>query len=141
MIVAITVSIGNAAAGYPIMVIIIISEIVPPPIGTAVTNNVATRETSKICITPPNVATFVPNKHTRNITLNTEPIMLPSLCKFVPNGIDVSAISFETPIFSVASILTGIEAPLEHVARAVTVGGITCFQKALTPFFFPAINA
>ena len=123
------------------MLIIIISEIVPPPIGTAVTNNVATNDTNKICITPPNVATFVPNKHTRNIILNTEPIMLPSLCKFVHNGIDDSAMSLDIPIFSAASIFTGIEAPLEHVASDVTVGGTMCFQKAFTPFFLPAINA
>ena len=71
IIVAIIVSIGNAATGYPIMLNIIISDIVPPPIGTAVTNNVATNETNNICIAPPNVAIFVPNKQTKNITLNT----------------------------------------------------------------------
>ena len=71
------------------MLNIIISDIVPPPIGTAVTNNVATNETNNICIAPPNVAIFVPNKQTKNITLNTDPIILPSLCKFVPSGIDV----------------------------------------------------
>ena len=45
MIVAIIVNIGKTPALYPIIVIIIISEIVPPPIGTAVINNVATKDT------------------------------------------------------------------------------------------------
>lgn len=136
IIVAIIVSIGNAATGYPIMLNIIISDIVPPPIGTAVTNNVATNETNNICIVPPNVAIFVPNKQTKNITLNTDPIILPSLCKFVPSGIDVSAISLDIPMLLVASIFTGIEAALEHVASAVTVGGIAFFQNILTPFSY-----
>ena len=67
--------------------------------------------------------------------------MLPSLCKFVPSGIDVSAISLDIPILLAAFIFTGIEAALEHVASAVTVGGTAFFQNILIPFFLPAINA
>ena len=40
---AIIVKIGNADTGKPNIVIINISDIVPPPIGTAVTSNVARR--------------------------------------------------------------------------------------------------
>ena len=78
---------------------------------------------------------------TKNIILNTEPIIDPSLWKLVPKGMVVSAISSETPIFFVDSIFIGIHAALEHVPIAVTVAGITCFQNALNPFFPPAIKA
>ena len=133
--------IGSAAIGYPIIVIISISDIVPPPIGTALTNNVATNATPNICKTLPILEIFVPNKHTKNIILNTEPIIEPSLWKLVPIGIVVSAISSGTPIFFAHSTFIGIEAALEHVAKDVTVGGIIFFQKALTPFFPADINA
>lgn len=43
IIVAITVNIGRVASGKPSEVIINVSDIVPPPIGTAVTNIVAIR--------------------------------------------------------------------------------------------------
>ena len=79
MIVAIIVYIGKTPALYPIIVIIIISEIVPPPIGTAVINNVATKDTNSILDMPANPEILVPNRHTKNITLNTLPIIEPSL--------------------------------------------------------------
>ena len=119
------------------MVKIIISEIVPPPIGTAVTNKFAINATIIICPIP----AFVPNKHTKNIILNTEPIIEPSLWKLVPSGIIVSAISGETPIFLAAVTFAGIDAAEEHVASDVIVAGIIFFQKTIIPFFPPAINA
>ena len=121
--------------------IIIVSDIVPPPIGTAVTRSVAIREIPNIWSTPPAVYTFVPNKHTKNIALNTEPIIEPSLWKLVPRGIKVSAISSETPIFLEVCRFTGIDAALEHVASAVNVAGKTNFQNLLTPSLPPAMNA
>ena len=60
IIVAIIVNIGNAATGYPIIVIISISEIVPPPIGTAVIRRFASNATPNINKTFPGVAKFVP---------------------------------------------------------------------------------
>ena len=65
--------------GHPSIVIINISEIVPPPIGTAVTNNVDTNAIANIPNMPVPVDTFIPNKHTKNIILKTEPIIDPSL--------------------------------------------------------------
>ena len=141
MTVAIIVKIGNAATGYPIMVIISISEIVPPPIGTAVIRRFANSATPSTPITSPVVARLVPNRHTRNIILNTDPIIDPSLWKLVPSGIVVSAMSSGTPIFLAHSIFTGIEAALEHVANAVSVDGNTFFQNLFIPFVPPAIHA
>ncbi len=141
IIVAIIVSIGRAATGYPIIVIISISDIVPPPIGTAVTNKVASNAIPITPNTSPAVAKLVPNKHTKNIILNTEPIIDPSLWKLVPNGIVVSAMSSGTPIFLAPSIFTGIHAALEHVANDVSVAGIIFLQYAFTPFFPPATKA
>ncbi len=46
MIVAIIVRIGKAVNGKPIIVRIRVSDIVPPPTGTAVISNVARRETA-----------------------------------------------------------------------------------------------
>ena len=83
----------------------------------------------------------VPNKQTKNIILNTDPIIEPSLWKLVPIGIVVSAISSGTPIFFAHSTLTGIHAALEHVASDVKVDGTAFFQNTLTPFFPPAIKA
>ena len=119
IIVAIIVKIGSAATGYPIIVIISISEIVPPPIGTAVTSKFASSATPNIESTLPTVPTSVPNKHTKNIILNTDPMIEPSLWKLVPSGIVVSAISSGTPIFLADLTFTGIDAALEHVAKAV----------------------
>lgn len=130
IIVAIIVNIGNAATGNPIIVNIIISEIVPPPIGTAVTSKFAINATIITCPIPG----FVPNKQTKNIILNTEPIIDPSLWKLVPSGIIVSAISSETPIFLDACVFTGIEAADEQVASDVIVAGIIFFQNALLLF-------
>ena len=141
IIVAIIVNIGNAAAGYPIIVIINISEIVPPPIGTAVINKLASKSTPNTPTTSPPVASDVPNKHTKNIIFNTEPIIEPSLWKLVPNGIVVSAISAGTPIFLLHCIFIGIDAALEHVASDVYVDGSTFFQNTVTPFIPPAIKA
>ena len=50
----------------------------------------------------------------------------------------VSTISSETPIFLEHSILTGIDAADEHVAKDVKVDGIILLQKALTPLL-PAL--
>lgn len=72
---AIIVSIGSADTGKPREVIINISDIVPPPIGTAVTSRVANKEISNILV----FDIFALNKHTRNIILNTLPIIEPSL--------------------------------------------------------------
>ena len=141
IIVAMIVSIGNAATGYPIIVIISISEIVPPPIGTAVTNKLASKATPNTIKISPVVAKLVPNRHTKNIILKTEPIIEPSLWKLVPNGIVVSAISSGTPIFLLHSIFTGIDAALEHVANAVKVDGNAFFQNTFIPVFSPAIHA
>ena len=137
MIVAIIVKIGKAVSGNPNIVIINVSLIVPPPTGTAVTSNVASNDTPRIAHT----LGLVPNKYTKNIALNTEPITDPSLWKLVPNGIIVSAISFETPIFLAQSVLTGIDAADEHVLIAVAVAGKILAQKALNPFVPPAMNA
>ncbi len=78
---------------------------------------------------------------TKNIILNTEPIIEPSLWKLVPKGIKVSHISSETPIFLAAFKFVGIDAALEHVANEVTVAGMIFAQKCLSPFLPPAINA
>ncbi len=121
IIVAIIVKIGRAATGNPRSVNIIISEIVPPPTGIAVTRNVANRETNTIF--PILISEL--NKYTKNIILKALPMIEPSLWKFVPIGIIDSAISSDTPIFFVASILTGMDAADEQVARAVMVGGKT----------------
>ena len=118
------------------MEIIKVSDIVPPPIGTAVINKLAINATINTLPIPPNPLTSVPNKHTKNIILNTLPIIEPSLWKLVPNGIIVSAISSDTPIFFDVSTLTGIHAAEEQVAKDVTVEGIAFFQKAFTPSFF-----
>ena len=75
IIVAIIVNIGNAETGNPSIVNINISDIVPPPIGTAVTRSVATRATPKTL----RVLTSALNKYTKNIILNTLPIIEPSL--------------------------------------------------------------
>ena len=137
IIVAIIVKIGNAFTGKPINVNIIISEIVPPPIGTAVTNKVTSNHTTNTLKNP----TLLPNRDTRNIILNAEPIIEPSLWKLVPRGIMVSAISAETPNFFAVSIFTGIDAALEHVASAVTVDGIIFFQNTFTPLIPAAMYA
>ena len=110
---------------------------VPPPIGTAVTSKLAIRATIIICP----IEAVVPNRHTKNIILNTDPIIEPSLWKLVPNGTVVSAISAGTPIYSDAFVFSGIAAADEHVARATTVGDIIFFQSAITPFLPPAIKA
>ena len=149
IIVAIIVNIGSAATGYPIIVMISISDIVmisisdivPPPIGTPVINKLASRATPKTCNIAPGVFIVVPNKHTRNIILNIDPIIDPSLWKLDPIGIVVSAISSGTPIFLADSIFTGIDAALEHVASAVNVGASAFFQNVFTPYFPPAKNA
>ena len=73
------------------------------------------------------------NKYTKNIILKTLPITDPSLWKLVPNDTVVSAISEDTPIFLVHSILTGIEAADEQVASEVSVDGIIFFQNFFTP--------
>ena len=49
--------------------------------------------------------------------------------------------SLGTPIFSAACKFTGIDAALEHVPNAVTVGGIIAPQNAFNPFLPPAISA
>ena len=137
MIVAIIVSIPKDEIGNPNIVIINVSDIVPPPIGTAVTSNVASNAMPIIL----SIDTSLPNKYTKNIILNTLPIIEPSLWKLVPSGIVVSAISFGTPIFLAQSVLTGIEAAEEHVAIDVTVAGKIFFQYAITPSLPAAINA
>lgn len=53
IIVAMIVKIGRALALYPIIVNIIISEMVPPPIGTAVINKLAIKATANILPIPP----------------------------------------------------------------------------------------
>ena len=90
---------------------------------------------------PVPVDTFIPNKHTKNIILKTEPIIDPSLWKLVPNGIAVSATSSGTPIFLIHYIFTGIVGALEQVPSAVAVAGNTFFQYNLIPFLPPATNA
>ena len=50
--VAIMVRSGSDATGKPNIVIISISDIVPPPIGTAVTSNVASNATPNIFVVP-----------------------------------------------------------------------------------------
>ena len=60
IIVAIIVKIGKAEVEYPIIEMINISDIVPPPIGTAVTNNVASRATPSTSNTLPTVFKLVP---------------------------------------------------------------------------------
>ena len=112
-----------------------ISEIVPPPIGTPVINKFASRATPKTCNIAPGVFIVVPNKHTRNIILNIEPMIDPSLWKLDPIGIVVSAISSGTPIFFADSIFTGIDAALEHVASDVNVGASAFFQKCFYTIF------
>ena len=104
-----------------------ISDIVPPPIGTPVISNVASNAIPIIFIANPPL-NGVPNKHTKNIILNIDPIIEPSLWKLVPSGIVVSAISSETPIFLAHSIFTGIDAALEQVASDVNVAGNTFFH-------------
>ena len=111
-------------AGKPNIEIINASDIVPPPIGTAVTRSVAKRAIPNTF----NVLTSALNKLTRNIILNTLPIIEPSLWKLVPNGIVVSAISSGTPIFLAQSVFTVIDAAEEHVAIDVRVAGKILLQ-------------
>ena len=111
IIVAIIVNIGSAATGNPIIVRIIISDIVPPPTGTAAINKLAINAT---IITFPTLGVD-PNKYTKNIILNTPPMIEPSLWKLVPNGIVVSAISSDTPMSLAALMLAGILAADEQV--------------------------
>ena len=120
IIVAIIVSIGNAATGYPIILIISISDIVPPPIGTAVINKFASRATPSTPKISPAVDMLVPNSPIRNIILNTEPIIDPSLWKLDPNGIVVSAISSGTPIFLLHYIQAPLTAALQAMEQAKT---------------------
>ena len=94
-----------------------------------------------VIITEIRVKCVIPNKHTKNIILNIEPITVPSLWKDVPNGMVVSAISSGTPIAFADFIFVGIVAALEHVASAVNIAGIIFFQKETIPLFHPAINA
>ena len=119
IIVAIIVNIPSVAIGKPSIVMIKVSEIVPPPIGKAVISSVASNAIPNIL----GVDTLLPNKYTKNIILNTLPIIEPSLWKLVPRGIVVSAISSGTPIFLAQLVFTGIEAADEHVAKAVSVAG------------------
>ena len=121
------------------MVMISISEIVPPPIGTAVTRRVAIRAIPIIWATSPNVTMLVPNKHSRNIILKALPIDEPSLWKLVPRETVVSAMSSGTPIFLVHSIFTGTLAADEQVPNDVKADGIIFFQNALIPFLPAAI--
>ena len=137
IIVATIVKIGSAVSGNPIIVIISVSDIVPPPTGIAVTKSV---EISATNITFP-VLTSALNRYTKNIILNTLPITEPSLWKLVPSGIIVSAISSDTPIFFALVIFTGIDAADEHVDTDATVGGNIFFQNNLKPFLPPEINA
>ena len=116
--VAMIVKIGRAAAGNPIKEMINISEIVPPPTGTAVTSRVATRETPRTV----QILGFILNKYTKNMILNTLPITDPSLWKLVPIGIVVFETSPDIPISFVALMFTGILAADEQVASAVPVG-------------------
>ena len=141
IIVAMIVNIGRADIGKFIIVRIIISEIVPPPTGTAVTNKFAINATPMTFAILVNDVTSVPNKYTRNIILNTEPITDPSLWKLVPNGIVVSAMSSDTPIALAHFMFTGIDAADEHVEIDVAVAGRMFFQNNLTPFLPAAIYA
>ena len=141
MIVAMIVRIGRAALGKPIIDKIIISEIVPPPIGTAVISRLAIIAVIMIWKILDTDETSVPNKYTRNIILKTLPITEPSLWNDVPNGIVVSAMSSETPIFLAHFKLAGIDAAEEHVDIEVAVAGRMFFQNDLTPFFPAAMNA
>ena len=124
MIEAIIVNIARVDIGKPSIVIISVSDIVPPPIGTAVISRVARSATPSILSDEMSLL----NKLTKNIILNTLPIIEPSLWKLVPSGIVVSAISFGTPMFLAQAVFTGIEAADEQVARAVSVAGNIFFQ-------------
>ena len=136
---AIIVRIGNDATGNPISDRIIISLIVPPPIGTAVINRLATKAVATTCKIPCQDQILVPNKYTKNIILNTLPIIEPSLWKLHPNGIVVSAISSGTPIFFELWMLAGIQAAEEQVEIEVAVVGITYLKNLLVPSLPPAI--
>ena len=70
----------------------------------------------------------LPNKLNKKTIFRIPPITEPSLWVFAPNGITVSAISSGTPIFFVASKLTGIDAAEEQVAIAV-IEGAAAFSK------------
>ena len=129
IIVATIVKIGSAVSGNPIIVIISVSDIVPPPTGIAVTKSV---EISATNITFP-VLTSALNKYTKNIILNTLPITEPSLWKLVPKGMIVSTISSGTPIFLALLILAGMEAADEQVEIDVAVAGKMFCQNLLTP--------
>ena len=74
-----------------------------------------------------------PNRYTKNIILNTEPITEPSLWKLVPRGTVVSAISSDTPIALAHLMFTGLDAADEQVEIEVAVAGNIFFQNALTP--------
>ena len=89
----------------------------------------------------PAVAKLVPNNPTKNIILNTESIIEPSLWKLVPKDTTVPDISSDIPIFLAASRFTGIHAADEHVPTAVTVDGIIFFQNIFNPLLPPAIKA
>ena len=115
------------------MLIINISDIVPPPIGTAAIRMVAIRETSTILAIEDTPIIWVLNNDTKNIILNTLPIIEPSLWKLVPSGIVVSAISEGIPIFLAHSMFIGIDAAEEQVEIDVNVAGNIFFQYFLTP--------
>ena len=113
------------------------SDIVPPPIGTAVISKTATSDTKTIW----KIDTSPPNRLIKNMILNTHPIIDPSWCKLVPKPTKVSETSSGIPIFLAASIFTGKLAAEEQVAKEVNVGSKIFDQKALTAFLPPAINA
>lgn len=75
IIVAIAVKIGKVLTGKPRRVIINNSDIVPPPIGIAVTKSVLIRAINIIL----DVLIFELNKYTKNIILKTLPMIEPSL--------------------------------------------------------------
>ena len=120
-IVPITTIIGSNAGSIPKALMINISLINPPPGIAPITAPFinATANTANII---PGLVISVPNNPNRNAIFNTPVTTEPSLCMFAPNGITVSAISSGTPICLAETKFTGIQAALEQVATAVTVG-------------------
>ena len=57
----------------------------------------------------------------------------PSLCRFAPRGMEISAISLGIPISFACIIFTGRDAAEEQVPRAVRVGAAAPFHHTRTP--------
>jgi hypothetical protein len=91
------------------------------------TSNPKHKRVKKIC----GVSIGTPKIQNKKAANNTPQRAAPCLCMLVPNGIQILAISFGTPIFLADSKFVGNEAALEQVEIAVIAVGAIAPQKRL----------